>query len=507
MRALVSHLLQRLPGITPGRRSLRRHLLLWLLLPQLVLWLAAALVTYNVAVRYADLAIDRNLYQSSRALARQVKPVGSGLFVDFPRAAKDIIETDPDDRVYYMVSSPPGAFILGNYQLPAPPDAPPDSHPEPADADKPVFYDGSVTAGPDRVAVRIAAITLNWGEPEAPQKMLVQVAKSRVNRETLARRILIDTAFPLTLLVLLMSALVWVGIRTGLAPLAGLRDAVSGRAPNDLAPIELASAPEEVHALAAALNALLGAVHENVISQRRFISDAAHQLRTPLAGLKSQAELALKENTDQALRARLERVQESATRSAHLVTQLLTLARAEPESASVLGRSRFDLRRMAHEVTAELVPRALKAGIDLGLDEAEDSGEVAVVGNALLLREAVVNLVDNAIRYAGSGAEVTVRVQIDGTQARLDVEDSGVGIDPQLLPQVFERFVRATHSGTGCGLGLAIVKEIVERHAGQVSLQIRVPHGLRARIELPLAAAPLLLDAALRTAGHTPHQA
>jgi two-component system sensor histidine kinase TctE len=499
MSTLVSHLLHRLPGITPGRRSLRRHLLLWLLLPQLVLWLAAALVTYNVAVRYADLAIDRNLYQSSRALARQVKPIGSGLFVDFPRAAKDIIETDPDDRVYYMVSSPPGAFILGNHKLPPPPSAT-DSRPEPTDADKPVFYDGSVTEGADRVTVRIAAITLNWGEPEAPQKMLVQVAKSRVNRETLARRILIDTAFPLTLLVLLMSALVWVGIRTGLAPLAGLRDAVSGRAPNDLAPIELASAPEEVHALAAALNALLGAVHENVISQRRFISDAAHQLRTPLAGLKSQAELALKENTDPALRARLERVQQSATRSAHLVTQLLTLARAEPESASVLGRSRFDLRRMAHEVTAELVPRALKADIDLGLDEAEDAGEVAVVGNALLLREAVVNLVDNAIRYAGSGAEVTVRVQIHGTHARLEVEDSGVGIDPQLLPQVFERFVRATHSGSGCGLGLAIVKEIVERHAGQVSLEARSPHGLRARIELPL-------DAAIRPVGHTPNQA
>ncbi|MFM2058569.1 MAG: hypothetical protein RLY71_2954 [Pseudomonadota bacterium] len=491
MPVLFARLL-RLTGITPGRRSLHRHLLMWLLLPQLVLWLGAAAVTYSVALRYADMAIDRNLYQSSRALARQVKPVGSGLFVDFPRAARDIIETGLDDRVYYMVSSPPGAFILGNHKL-APPPA--DIAPSPAGADIPVFYDGSVTEGEESVPVRIAAITLDWGEQDAPQQMLVQVAKSRVSREALARRILIDTALPLSLLVLLMSALVWVGIRTGLAPLARLRDAVSGRAPNDLAPIELESAPEEVHALAAALNALLGAVHENVLSQRRFISDAAHQLRTPLAGLKSQSELALKENTDPALRARLERVRESATRSAHLVTQLLTLARAEPESASALGRSRYDLRRLAHEVTAELVPRALTAGIDLGLeDDAAPAGdtdtsaaELAVTGNALLMREALINLVDNAIRYAGSGTEVTVRVRSHGAQALLEVEDSGVGIAPELLPQVFERFVRGTPNGNGCGLGLAIVKEIVERHGGRVSLQPRTPHGLIVRVELPLA--------------------
>ncbi|MEY4754097.1 MAG: hypothetical protein RJA44_1772 [Pseudomonadota bacterium] len=494
MRLPLSRLLQRLPGIAPGQRSLRRHLLLWLLLPQLVLWLGAALVTYKVALRYADLAVDRHLYQSSRALARQVKPVGSGLLVDFPRAAKDIIETDPDERVYYMVSSPPGAFILGNHQLPAPPYKPGGAEPS--------FYDGMVSSGNEQVPVRVAALTLDWGEPEAPQQMLVQVAKSRVNRQALVRRILVDTAFPLTLLVLLMSALVWVGIRSGLAPLAGLRAAVSGRAPNDLAPIKLESAPEEVHALAAALNALLGAVHENVISQRRFISDAAHQLRTPLAGLKSQTELALKENADPALRARLERVHESATRSAHLVTQLLTLARAEPESASALGRSRIDLRRLAQEVTAELVPRALSAGIDLGLaeDDADDEGieadrddtpprpGIAVTGNPLLLREALVNLIDNAIRYAGRGAEVTVRVHADAALAHLSVEDDGVGIDAQLLPRVFERFVRATPNGNGCGLGLAIVKEIIERHAGRVRLAPRQPHGLAVQVELPLAA-------------------
>jgi two-component system sensor histidine kinase TctE len=323
--------------------------------------------------------------------------------------------------------------------------------------------------------------------------MLVQVAKSRVSREALARDILVDTALPLSVLVLAMSALVWAGVRTGLAPLARLREAVSGRGPNALAPIELQSAPDEVRDLAAAVNTLLAAVQTSVVEQRRFISDAAHQLRTPLAGLKGQAELALKEATDPALRTRLQRVQESASRSAHLVTQLLTLARAEPESVATIGRSRFDLRRLVQDLTAELVPRALKEGIDLGLDDAGTADDqpapaVTIEGNALLIREAIVNVIDNAIRYTGRGTEITVRVREEpghpGT-ALVEVDDTGPGLPPPLHGQVFDRFFRGTTEGRGVGLGLAIVKEIVERHRGQVGLVSLQPHGLRVQMRLP----------------------
>ena len=482
-RRPLHRLLHGLPGVSPGSRSLQRHLLVWLLLPQLVLWLGAAVVTYQVAERYASLANDRSLYLSTRALARQVKPVGSGLYIDFPRAARDIIEADPDDRVYYMVSSPPGAFILGNHKLPAPPEG------VTLREDAPAFYDGQVLTEQGAIAVRVAAVVLDWGEAAEQQQMLVQVAKSRVSREALAPRILADTVLPLSGLVLAMSLLVWGGIRTGLAPLARLREAVSGRAANDLAPIELQSAPEEVRDLAAALNRLLGAVNDSVMQQRRFISDAAHQLRTPLAGLKGQTELAIRETTDPALRLRLERVHESATRSAHLVTQLLTLARAEPESIAALGRSCFDLRRLVHDLTAELVPRALTAGIDLGLDEASevDTPTAPVVGNALLIREALANVIDNAIRYAGRGAEVTLRVRAEGHRAVVEVDDNGPGIPASLHGQVFDRFFRGTAQGSGCGLGLAIVREIIERHHGRVSLQTLAPQGLRVRIELPSA--------------------
>jgi two-component system, OmpR family, sensor histidine kinase TctE len=480
MYARLKHALRRLPGVTPGTSSLHRHLLLWLLLPQLVLWLAGAFFTYNLTARYANLAIDASLSTASKALARQVKPIGNGLFIDFPRAAQDIIEADPDDRVYYMVSTPPGQFILGNHKLPPPPAI------APLRLGQPYFYDGSMGEGDKRVEVRVAALYLSYGEAETPQSMLVQVARSRASREQLAGRILLDTALPLSVLIVLMSMIVWAGIRAGLAPLARMRALVEDRGPNDLAPLKLEAAPREVHALAKAINTLLAAVHESVSGQRRFISDAAHQLRTPLAGLKSQTELALNETDDPALRARLQRVHESATRSAHLVNQLLTLARAEPESASAQGRTKVELVRLASELSAEMVPRARQAGVDLGFAEG-DVDPVFVMGNALLLREAVANLIDNALRYAGRGSTVTVRVRPLGQDALVEVEDNGPGIAPADRERVFERFARATLQGDGCGLGLAIVKEIVERHGGRLSLGNLQPQGLRVVATLPLA--------------------
>jgi two-component system sensor histidine kinase TctE len=478
MKTLPGSLLLRLTRLVVGDQSLHKQLLLWLLLPQLVLWMAAAFVTYNVAARYANRAIDASLSQATRALARQVKPIGNGLFIDFPRAAQDIIEADPDDRVFYMVSTPPGQFILGSRKLPPPPLT------EAPRLGEPYFYDGMV----DKTPIRLAGLYVAYGDGKSRQLMLVQIARGRARRDELARNILGDTVLPLSGLILLMTMIVWAGIRAGLAPLARLRALVEDRVPNDLTPLRIDTAPQELRSLARALNDLLAAVHESVAAQRRFVNDAAHQLRTPLAGLKSQTELALGENADPALQARLQRVHESAVRSAHLVNQLLSLARAEPESALAQQSARVDLRDLSRELTAEWVPKALQAGVDLGLDDAgEAAPPIFVQGHALLLREALQNLIDNAIRYAGAGSEVTVGVWRDGAFGIVQVADTGPGIPPDLHRAVFERFVRATHEGSGCGLGLAIVKSIAERHAGHVSLAGLAPHGLQVRIALPLA--------------------
>ena len=353
---------------------------------------------------------------------------------------------------------------------------------------------GGQALAPAGQPLRLVALYLSFGEDgAAPQTMLVQVARSSANREELAQRILVDMLLPMSCLVLLMTVIVWLGIRAGLSPLARLRQQVEGRAPTDLAPLQLASAPRELWSLATAINTLLAAVQNTVATQKRFIGDAAHQLRTPLAGLKSQTEIALQSTTDPELRARLQRVHDSATRSAHLVNQLLTLARAEPESVMAQDRQRFDLHRMAQTLTAEWVPRALKAHIDLGMDELTTQA-VWVHANELLIREALTNLIDNALHYAGAGSQVTVRVQpapltpehLNTPMAVLEVLDNGPGIPAGDKDRVFERFVRATDAGNGCGLGLAIVKEIVERHAGQVELTDAHP-GLCVRVRLPMA--------------------
>lgn len=484
--------------------SLARQLLLWVLLPQLVLWMAGGVATYRFAAGYANQAIDASLLQASRSLARQLKPIGNGLLIDFPKAAQDILEADPQDRLLYMVSSPPGQFILGNQALPPPP-APdlqkafaPTRESAAYPLDTPYFYDGSMPTNSTRSpslpagqALRVVALYLSFGDDQtAPQTMLVQVARSSANREELARRILFDMLLPMSSLVLLMTLIVWLGIRAGLSPLARLRQQVEGRAPTDLAPLQLASAPRELWSLATAINTLLSAVQNTVATQKRFIGDAAHQLRTPLAGLKSQTEIALQSTTDPELRARLQRVHDSATRSAHLVNQLLTLARAEPESVMAHDRKRFDLQRMAQTLTAEWVPRALRAQIDLGLDDSATE-PVWIEANELLVREALTNLIDNALHYAGSGSQVTVRVTIDPHHtppcALLQVSDTGPGLSLADRERVFERFVRVSNTGQGCGLGLAIVKEIAERHQGQVQLDSVAPQGLCASIRWPLS--------------------
>ncbi|WP_233151826.1 sensor histidine kinase [Pelomonas sp. KK5] len=470
----------------PHGLSLRRLLLVYLLLPQLVLWLAGGIATYKLASGYANLAIDASLAQASRALARQLKPIGDGLLIDFPRAAQDILEADPTDRLLYTVSTPPGQFILGNENLST---SKPIATPRLND---PYYYDVVLPPGNNNRSglehVRVSALYLAYGESKAgKQTMLVQVARNSANREAMTRRILFDTLLPLSVLILLMSMIVSAGIRAGLAPLNRLRHEVEERAPGDLTPLKLDSAPEELQSLARSLNELLASVQRNVIAQKRFIGDAAHQLRTPLAGLKSQTELALQNSSDPEQRQRLERVHLSATRSAHLVTQLLTLARADPESAMVQDRSTFDLQRFANDVVAEWVPRALKCGVDLGMNERYKAA-VPVKANALLLREALANLLDNAIHYAGRHAEVTVLVRADGLHARLEVEDTGPGIRAEDRERAMERFVRITDAGNGCGLGLPIVKEIVERHAGSVALEQVQPRGLRVIVRLPLAA-------------------
>lgn len=453
-----------------ARFSLKRQLLVWLLLPQLVLWLMGGVLAFRVALSYAEKAIDQSLTQSVRSLARQVKPLGSGLLIDFPRAAQDIMEQDPNDRVTYMVSSPPGSFLLGNGKLPGPNNA------LRIPQNEPVLYEVLIDGKP----MRIASIDLSFGDGFTDQTMRVQVAKSLVAQQRIARELVRDVLFPLLILGAVLSVLVYEGIRRGLAPLERLESQLAHRTTASLSPIEMTQAPEEVHSLANALNQLLTTLRRSLSQEKRFLNDAAHQLRTPLAGLISQTELAMQEKDPEALQQRLTKVHTGALRSAHLVHQLLSLARTEAEVAL----RPVDVAALAREVAREWTPRALSAGVDLGY-EGEDT--LVVPGDKLLLREALSNLIDNAVRYAGPASKVTLRTQVRDGQCILEVEDNGPGLNVTDREHMFERFWRASELPGGCGLGLSIVSEIAKRHGGNAVALAAEPQGLHIQLVLPLS--------------------
>ena len=461
--------MRQVPGV-----SLQRKLLLWLLLPQLVLWLSGGFLAWRIALQNGEKGIDQTLTQSVRALARQIKPVGDGLLVDFPKAAQDILEQDPADRITYMVSSPPGRFLLGNAQLPAPPA-------QPITLGEPLLYHAQV----DSRTVRVALLEVDYGSEPARQRLRVQVAQSLTVRERIAQELLEQLLLPMGLMGLVLSALVYAGVLRGLQPLKRLEAQIeragkrNHNAADPLPPIELTSAPQEVYSLASTINRLLEAVARGQQKEKRFLNDAAHQLRTPLAGLIGQTELALHESHEPQVRERLQKVLSAAQRSAHLVHQLLQLARSE----SNVPMQPLDLPQLACEVAREWTAKALAAGIDLGYEGEE---QLRVLGHPLLLREALNNLIDNALHYAGTGATVTVRVHITAPgMAALAVEDDGPGVPAEHLGDLFARFWRGSDKAGGCGLGLSIVDEIALRHAGQTFAEPVVPHGLRVGISLP----------------------
>ncbi|GGP27578.1 sensor histidine kinase [Silvimonas amylolytica] len=453
-----------------AKYSLKRQLLLWLLIPQLVLWLAGALLSFQVASHFANEVIDNSLLQLANSLARQVHVEGGKAIARFPEATHLLLDTSPDDQLLYAVSGSDGQKILGNFSFPAAADI------KQKPGNEPVFSNLMQLPSPVRmVSIYYPLDKAGW--------IHIEAAKSLASRNHLSRQIMLTIALPLGGLLVVMSFLVWLGINRGLRPLNGLQRLVEKRSPQDQAPFELSHAPQELHALAKALTQLLSTTHESVARQRRFIADAAHQLRTPLAGLKSQTELAMRETEPEQLRARLHMVHTSATRSIHLVNQLLTLARSEPGTQSGMPRVKVDLARLIRDLTAESVPRALAAGMDLGCDTALN--EAVIEGNSALLRELFVNLVENAIKYIPRGGNITVRLTEDDTRYVVEVEDSGSGIPDDDKPRVFERFYRREQTGNGCGLGMAIVKEIAERHGGSVSLLDAKPHGLIVHVELP----------------------
>ena len=454
----------RTPAAAPERATLRHQLLISLLAPIVIVTLISAVVTYYYAFNFATLAYDYALFDSARDISRQTRVSQGSMRVDLPSAALDMLESDTHDSVYYMVNDAKGAFVAGHRGLPLPTGEAP--------AGKPLYYDGNYRGSP----IRIAALHAVANGAPADEQVLVLVGETLNKRRTLANEVLLGMLLPELLLIALVGALVWYGIERGLRPLATLQQEIGNRSHRDLSALPEQNAPGEVRALIRAMNELLARLSFALSAQQRFIADAAHQLRTPLAGIKTQAELALRQQKMDEVHHTLLQLNTATGQTTHLVNQLLSHARAEPGASRTQAMQKLDVAELARDTTAEWVPHALARNIDLGFDDTADgtsngAAHAMIEGDGLLVREILINLLDNAVRYTQPGGRVTVRVAAAKDRVQLCVEDNGPGIPAEERERVFERFHRVLGSGAeGCGLGLAIVREIAQSHNADARL-------------------------------------
>jgi two-component system sensor histidine kinase TctE len=434
----------------------------WLLIPVLSLWVMGGVIAYNIAVRFADLAHDRSLFDSTLTLAEQVRTDGDKVILDLSERARKMIETDPYDKIYFKVSSRFQGFVAGTAAISSPA--------QPIYFNKPYYHDGRL----DNRKIRIASLYI--GVPgDSTDWILVQVAETLQKRRVLANEILAGVILPQMLLTGLAAGLVWFGVTKGLSSLGRLQKEVLSRSHRDLSPLSEENVPMEVGSLIHAINNLLDRLGKAIDAQNRFVADAAHQLRTPLAGLKTQTDYALRQTDSEEIRQSLEQLKTSSERTIHLVNQLLSLARAEPGQERLGPVSKIDLNSLASEVTGRWVPQALKKDIDLGFEASQTPAIIS--GSEFLLQEMLGNLLDNAIRYTQNGGKVTVRVFVRKGDAVIAVEDNGPAIPETERESIFERFHRILGSQEdGCGLGLPIVREVAHAHSGEVFL-VETPEG------------------------------
>ncbi|HEX4051883.1 MAG TPA: sensor histidine kinase N-terminal domain-containing protein [Steroidobacteraceae bacterium] len=438
---------------TPFNESLRRRLLLRLAALLCVLLALDALACYYTSWHFANLVYDRWLVDSNRSLATVVHMQDGQIVVDLPQAALEVFQFDAVDITYYRIDSNRRGYIAGEKGL-----AP--------------IYDvpvGEVRLGNSTIDGRRVRIVSGRLRPtRSGDSPIVSVAETLIKRSTLTREILLVMVAPQAALLLAALVLAWINVNRGLKPLTDLADAIQSRGHENLTPVAVEGLPTEARILASRLNELFARVGAAMQAQERFVGDAAHQLRTPLASLVLHAEAAERAGETQARRGALRNLRAAAERAARLSQQLLVLMRAGPAAAAATHFTRLDLTALVRHLGEEWVPQMLAYGIDFGLAVPEHPVEVEADG--ALLGELLSNLLDNARRYGRSEGRVTLGLQLHRspngrTHATVYVEDDGPGIAPGEIDRIFERFYRAPGtSGEGCGLGLAIVRQIAELH-------------------------------------------
>lgn len=472
------------------QRSLFGEILDWMLTPLLLLWPISLALTWLVAQSIAAKPFDRALEHNVQALAQLVTVQEQHAVFNLPQPAREILRADDSDLVYYQVLGPRGEFLGGERDFPHPPE---DEIPQV----------GEVKLRDDEMRGQDLRVAYMWVRLDLADAALalVQVAETREKRSVLATEIIKGVMLPQLVILPLAVLLVWMALVRGIKPLSQLEERIRARKPDDLSPLDDRVVPLEVAPLVSSVNDLLRRLKDSIATQKRFLADAAHQLKTPLAGLRMQADLALREEFNaEELKQSLKQIGRSSIRATHTVNQLLALARAETTGKAIV-RQPCDLAALTMQVVQDSLPRAMEKFIDLGYDGASPgTAGVTLQGNPTLLKELIRNLLDNAINYTPSTQEqpgvITARVLVDpyGQALVLHVEDSGPGIPEAERELVFQPFYRALGTNVdGSGLGLPIVVEIARQHGAEIQLEDahpgQVPPGTRAVVRFMLAPA------------------
>jgi two-component system sensor histidine kinase TctE len=452
------------------RTTLRRRLLLALSLPLLIILGLSLGIVFETASDTSQTAFDHALGDDAIALASRATIHDGKLTFNLPEAAQELLRTDSEDLEFFSVFGPDGRLVAGDADLV--PEAVPAGEP-------PLLTDGrlrghAIRKASYRIQTAAGPVTTAFGETQ--------------NKAAQARsHILAALLIPNLLLLGASLLIVYVGVRAGLAPLNHLSEVIAARAPDDLSPLPAGEVPGEAEPLIDAIQNLIADLRAASAAQRRFLADAAHQLRTPLAGMETQLDLAAGELPPE-YRGRLARVRDAAHRLVHLTQQLLALARSAPEASLGHDLQVIDLAAMIEDSASRWYDLASAKELDLGFETAP----APVLGSRWLLDELLGNLLDNAIRYTEPGGRVTVRTGTEpGGGGWLEVEDTGPGIPAAERSRIFERFYRAEGvSQPGTGLGLSIVKEVAARHSAAVEV-LEGPEGIGTRFRVTFPLVPL----------------
>ncbi len=477
----VQGLSSTLPATHPpvDRYSLFGEILDFMIAPLMFLLPLSLALTFVVSRSLADEPFDRILADRVGFIARQLE-LSVPLESISPTSAKlGWVNAYPSASDIFQVSLADSTILVGDRTIPLP------QVYDFANVETLKFRQELIRGEEYRVAFKLVDV------PGRVEPVLIQVAENTANRLVMTNQIIRGTVIPQFALLPLSLLLAWFGLRRGLRPVTRLQRQLDERKQNDLSPISSRNAPEEIAPLLDSFNDLLDRLKSSMRLQQRFIADAAHQMKTPLAGLQTQVELALRQSPSEEQRATLQQISRSAKRTARLVSQLLALARAEHHRTG-LPIGKINLTALGREVCADWFSHAMAKSIDLGFEATAE--DLIISGQSVVLREMMNNLIDNSIRYTPAGGTITVRVYgsaIGGV--RFEVEDNGPGISRQDQAHVFERFYTVLGmDNEGSGLGLAIVKEIAEQHNAEIRLYShvkdnpdRMPHGTRISVIFP----------------------